>query len=95
MLFHAMLPKAMALAAGLALAATPAAAVTVKNTSSKDITIGIDHGNNEKVETVGAGKSVNVECKETCGLTGPWGFSWMAKGDETISTNGESLVTVK
>lgn len=72
-----------------------AAAVTVKNTSGKEISIGVDHGANEKVEKIAAGKSVKLDCDEQCGVTGPWGFSWMAKGDDTISTDGESLVTVQ
>ncbi len=33
------------------------------------------------------------ECKDDCGVTGPWGFSWMAKGDDTMSTNGKSLIS--
>ncbi len=28
-------------------------------------------------------------------MTGPWGFSWMAKGDDVISSNGASLVSVQ
>lgn len=70
-----------------------AAAVTVKNTSGEEISIGVDHGANEKIEKIGAGKSVKLDCSEQCGVTGPWGFSWMAKGDETIETDGQSLVT--
>lgn len=72
----------------------PAAAVTVKNTSDAEVSIGIDWGDKTKVENIAAGKSVSFECKEGCGVTGPWGFSWMAKGDDVIPTNGKSLVTV-
>ena len=46
-----LLTAAAALAFALALAG-PAAAVTVKNTSKGDFTIGIDLGNEEKVETI-------------------------------------------
>jgi hypothetical protein len=85
-----------AAAAALTLAiAGPAAAVTVKNTSAGEFTIGVDLGNEEKVETIAAGKEVKVECKEGCGVTGPWGFSWMAKPGDTISSNGQALVTVQ
>jgi hypothetical protein len=80
--------------AALALIATPAAAVTVKNSSSGEITIGVDTGNKEKIETIAAGKSVKLDCKEGCGVTGPWGFSWMASGDDEIDTDGTALVTV-
>jgi len=85
-----------AAAAALALAMTvPASAVTVKNTSSGEFTIGVDMGNSEKIETIAAGKDVKLDCKDGCGITGPWGFSWMAKGDDVISSNGQALVTVQ
>ena len=41
-----------------------------------------------------AGKSVTVECKDGCGVTGPWGFSCKASGDDEIVTDGTALVTV-
>ncbi|MFN3624745.1 MAG: hypothetical protein ACK4TP_11865 [Hyphomicrobium sp.] len=85
-----------AAAAAFALAMTgTASAVTVKNTSSGEFTIGVDLGNEEKVETIAAGKEVKLDCKEGCGVTGPWGFSWFAKGDDVISSNGQALVTVQ
>jgi hypothetical protein len=84
------------LVAGAALLATAgtAAAVTVKNNSDAEISIGVDWGDKAEVKNVAAGKSVSFDCKDGCGVTGPWGFSWMAKGDETIPTDGKSLVTV-
>jgi hypothetical protein len=85
-----------AAAAALALAvASPAFAVTVKNTSSGEFTIGVDMGSTEKVETIAAGKEVKIDCKDGCGVTGPWGFSWFAKDGDTISSNGQALVTVQ
>jgi hypothetical protein len=86
--------KLLAGATAFLLMAGPAAAVTVKNTSNAEITIGIDWSSKEKVETVPAGKSVTVECKDGCGVTGPWGFSWMVAEGDTITTDGSSLVTV-
>ena len=83
-------------AASLAIAlamVNPAAAVTVKNNSKAEITIGVDYGAKEKIETIGAGKSVDVDCPDGCGFTGPWGFSWMASGKDTITSDGHSLVT--
>jgi hypothetical protein len=80
--------------AALFLIAGPAAAATVKNTGSSEITIGIDYGNKEKVEKVPAGGSAKLDCKEGCGVTGPWGFSWMVAEGDTITTDGSSLVTV-
>ena len=89
-----LLNAAMAAAVVLAMA-VPAQAVTVKNTSAGEFTIGVDLGDTEKVETIAAGKEVKLECKDGCGVTGPWGFSWMAKGDDVISSNGASLVSVQ
>jgi hypothetical protein len=80
-------------AVALLLVAGPAAAVTVKNTSGKEISIGVDYGSKEQVKKIGAGQSTSFDCKDDCGVTGPWGFSWMAKGSDTMSTNGKSLVT--
>jgi hypothetical protein len=86
--------KLLGTAAVLAFVATPAAAVTVKNDAAAEITIGVDLGDKEEIKTIGAGKSEEFDCPEGCGVTGPWGFSWHAAGDDTIATNGESLVTV-
>lgn len=86
--------KLLAVATALVLTAGPAAAVTVKNTSDVEITIGVDRGSKEEVQKVPAGKSVTVECKDGCGVTGPWGFSWKASGDDEIVTDGTALVTV-
>jgi hypothetical protein len=52
-------------------------------------------GSSEKVETIGAGKSVEIDCEDGGGVTGPWGFSWMAKGNDTITSDGTALVTVQ
>jgi len=82
-------------AAALVAAAGAAHAVTVKNTSAGEFTIGVDLGNSEKVETIPAGKEVKVDCPEGCGVTGPWGFSWFANPGDTISSTGQSLVTVQ
>ena len=85
-----------AVTAVLAIAAAgPAFAVTVKNNSNVEITIGVDLGSSEKVETIGAGKSVVIDCPDGCGVTGPWGFSWMASGNDIITSDGTALVTVQ
>lgn len=78
----------------LALAAGTATAATVKNTGAKEFTIGVDMGDQEKIETVAAGKEVKLDCKDGCGITGPWGFSWHAASGDTISSDGSSMVTV-
>lgn len=89
---HARTLSAMA---AVLLAAGPAAAATVTNKAGSDITIGVDKGASEKTQTVGAGKSVKLDCPEGCGVTGPWGFSWMVAEGDTITSDGSSLVTVK
>ena len=86
--------RIFATATAFALLVVPASAVTVKNSSAAEITISIDMGDKEKVEKVAAGKSVEFDCKGGCGVTGPWGFSWMASGDDEIETDGTPLVTV-
>jgi hypothetical protein len=87
--------RMLAAATAFLLVAGPAAAVTVKNTSDAEISIGVDYGEKSEVKSVPAGKSVTFDCPDGCGVTGPWGFSWMAKGDDEIPTDGKSLVTVQ
>jgi hypothetical protein len=87
--------RMLAAATAFLLVAGPAAAVTVKNTSNAEISIGVDYGSKSDVKNVPAGKSVTFDCPDGCGVTGPWGFSWMAKGDDVIPTDGKSLVTVQ
>lgn len=70
----------------------PAYAVTVENTSGDAIKVGIDYGAKEEVKDIAAKKSLKFECPDGCGVTGPWGFSWMAQGDDVISTDGKRLV---
>lgn len=87
-------PKRLASSAAvLLLFAGPAAAVTVKNTSGTGV--GINYGTRSIVDKVPAGKSVTFECNDGCGVTGPWGFSWMAKGTDTFTTNGKSMITAR
>lgn len=84
--------KGSLLAVAAALIATPAFALTVENRDKGELTFGIDEGETEHVESVAAGKSgdFSAKCKEGCGLTGPWGFSWMAKpGDKLVFNDGK------
>ena len=69
--------------------------MTVKNDSGKQVSIGVDYGNKEQVKKIDAGQSASFDCKDDCGVTGPWGFSWMARGNDTINTNGKSSVTAQ
>ena len=87
--------KALAstIAATLLLAA-PAYAVTVENTSGNAIKIGVDYGDLEEVKDIAAKKSAQFECADGCGVTGPWGYSWMAQGDDRLASNGKSQIVV-
>lgn len=84
--------KCLAAALAAALFTAPAYAVTVENKSADAIKIGVDYGAKEEVKEIGASKSLKLDCPEGCGVTGPWGFSWMAQGDDVITTDGNSLV---
>jgi len=84
--------KSLAAVAAAIIFTAPAYAVTVDNKSADAIKIGIDHGAKEEVKEIGANKSLNFDCPDGCGVTGPWGFSWMAQGDDVITTDGNSLV---
>ena len=69
----------------LGLMTAGASALTVTNKTSEAHTIGVDYGNTEKVEKIAAGKSVKIDgCEESCGITGPWQYSWMAKTGDTL-----------
>jgi hypothetical protein len=80
----------------LVLSTGTANALTISNTSDKEVAIGLDMGDKEAVHKIAGGKSVTFknECDNACGVTGPWGFSKMAKTGETITTDGKSLVNV-
>jgi hypothetical protein len=80
------MPIAFAGVATLLLTASAASALTIANDGSKPITVGIDEGMKEHVEKIPAGKTVTLtgECKDGCGLTGPWGYSWMAKSNDKL-----------
>lgn len=65
----------MAMKAGLGvlcatfLMASPAfAAVTITNQDSKPHTIVVNYGNKSEQKTVDAGKSIEVDCPQDCGL---------------------------
>jgi hypothetical protein len=79
--------QASAIALAAALLASPALALTIENQDKAELKVGIDQGNTELVETIAAGKTgdLSAKCKDGCGLTGPWGFSWMAApGDKLV-----------
>lgn len=79
----------------LAAAAIPVGALTVKNTSSSEVSVAVDTGSAEAVYKVPANGSVDIkeDCSSDCALTGPWGYSRMVAQNATIETDGTSLVT--
>ncbi|WP_296201888.1 hypothetical protein [uncultured Hyphomicrobium sp.] len=78
--------KASMFALAATLFAAPALALTVENQDKAELKVGIDEGDKEHVETIAAGKTgdLSAKCKDGCGLTGPWGFSWMAAPGEKL-----------
>lgn len=90
-----LMTRAVTAFAVLSLAAIPVAALTVKNTSTKDVSVGVDNGIEEAVYQIPAGGSVDVkeDCTADCAITGPWGFSRLVPQNATIETDGVSLVT--
>lgn len=90
-----LMTRAIAACALLSLAAIPVAALTVHNTSSNEVSIGVDTGTEEAVYKIPAGGSVEVaqDCAADCAVTGPWGYSRLVAQNATIETDGSSLVT--
>jgi hypothetical protein len=85
--------KGSKFAIAFAVLATPAAALTIENQDKAELKVGIDEGNVEHVETIPAGKSgdLSAKCKQGCGLTGPWGFSWMAQPGDKLTFKDAKL----
>lgn len=80
----------------LAATATAASALTISNTSDKEVTVGLDHGDKETTHKIAPGKSLSLkdDCKQGCGVTGPWSYSKMAMNGDKIETDGKPLVVV-
>ncbi|WP_295555042.1 hypothetical protein [uncultured Hyphomicrobium sp.] len=91
-----LMTRAVTAFAVLSVAAIPVAALTIKNTSSKEISVGVDNGTEEAVYQIPSGGSVDVkqDCSSDCAVTGPWGYSRLVAQDATIETDGLPIVTV-
>lgn len=70
-----------------------ASALTVINNGLQEISIGIDDGATESVHKVAAGKSAALKdvCLEGCGVTGPWGYSYMARPSDSLAVKDSSI----
>lgn len=91
-----MFKTAIASAAALILMSGAASALTITNMGAKEATIGVDMGNKETVEKVAANGSVSLKnCVSGCGITGPWGYSWMAKDGEDFAFKDKQLIPGK
>lgn len=90
-----LMTRAVTAFAALTVAAIPVGALTVKNTSSNEVSIAVDNGASEGVYQIPAGGSVDAkeDCSSDCAVTGPWGFSRLVAQNATIETDGMSLVT--
>ncbi|MBS0232152.1 MAG: hypothetical protein JSR99_01560 [Proteobacteria bacterium] len=76
------------------LLAIPAGAVTVKNTGTTALKLGIEtqgESSHSKDIDIAPGQTATFECKSGCGLSGPWeGLEW-AKGDQNFTTDGKTI----
>lgn len=92
-----LMTRAVTAFAALSMAAIPVGALTIKNTSSEEVSVGVDNGVEEAVYRVPAGGSVDVkeDCSSECAVTGPWGYSRLVPQNATIETDGTPLVTVQ
>lgn len=90
-----LMTRAAGAIAALSMAAIPVGALTIKNTSGSDVSVGVDNGSVEAVYTVRAGGSVDVkeDCSAECAVTGPWGYSRLVDQNATLETDGAPLVT--
>jgi hypothetical protein len=93
---HVLYTVSVATLALLVVPATTASALTITNKDAKEQSIGLDMGNRETVHKVPPGGSVTFkeECKDACGVTGPWGYSVMLKEEDNYAFDGKSLVTI-
>jgi hypothetical protein len=91
-----LMTRAATAVAVLAVAAIPVGALTIKNSSTKPISIAVDNGRQEIVHRVPANGAVDItqDCTSDCAVTGPWGFSRFVSENAVIASDGESLVTV-
>lgn len=78
-------------------AAIPVGALTVKNTSDNDFTIGVSTGTEQAVHTVPAGNSFDVkqDCSDDCAVTGPWGFSHFVPQNAIIESDGLAILSTR
>jgi hypothetical protein len=90
--------KALAVAtAALSLTTGAAFALTVVNEDAKEYTLRVDLGEKETTHKIPANETVKLQmqkdvCPATCGLNGPWYYSWMAEAGATVTIkNGEPL----
>lgn len=84
--------SAVTMLGALMLATSPAWAVTGTNQGKQDHTFTVDHGAQENDHKIGAGASVQVDCKDGCAVrmrSGPAGYDRMA------STNDKLLINEK
>lgn len=89
-----MLKTALASILALGLMSGTASALVVTNNDSAEHKIGVDMGNEERVETIAAGGTVDLSksCQKGCGITGPWGYSRMAKTGEDFAFDKNGVV---
>jgi hypothetical protein len=77
------------------LTAGAASALTIVNQDAKDYTLRVDLGEKETTHKIPANETVKLQrdvCPTSCGLNGPWFYTWMADAGDTVTIkDGEPL----
>jgi hypothetical protein len=77
------------------LTAGAASALTIVNEDAKEYTLRVDLGQKETTHKIAANETVKMQqdvCPTSCGLNGPWFYTWMAQPGDTVTIkNGEPL----
>jgi hypothetical protein len=84
--------KIVASLIALVLMSGSASALTIINKGATAKTVAIDFGHDKKIEKIAAGNFVKIDgCKDTCSVSGPWGFAHTAKTGDTIVFDEKGL----
>ena len=86
----------VAAAAALFVTAGGASALTVVNEDAKEYTLRVDLGEKETTHKIPANQTVKLQdaCRTSCGLNGPWYYTWMANAGDTVTIkDGEPLAS--
>lgn len=79
--------------AAVAMAASPALATTIVNQDTKEHTLTVDRGKEQKDHKIAAGDSLKVDCPEKCGFRlGTVGYGRQAGNDEKLVIGADGML---